>query len=158
MINNNRRFKTEIILLLLAAIISSLSDCSKNPSTENSDKIEGRWVEVYKCNNAACDYARDSLLASVCTFNRKNFTTAFYRDSLQTILDTTFSGRYSLSNDTLRFSLDNFSEIFYFNLLNNNHLYLEALYSIDSGDNTIIDFHSILWCCDKKKRGIFEKY
>ncbi len=145
--------KPDTLLLLL--IVLMLSGCSKNPLSEIRDKIEGQWIEVYHCSNAACNYATDSLLASVITFNRKNFSSAFYRDSLQTDLDTTFSGRYSLSNDTLRLKLENFSEVFYYNFLNNNHLYLEAAYSVDAGGNTIIDFHSVIWCCDKKKTGRF---
>ena len=153
MMNQNTTMKSAIILLSL--IIFMLAGCSKNPIAEIRDKIEGRWVEVYRCNNNHCNYASDSILASVIIFKKKSFSSAFYRDSLQTVLDTTFSGRYSVSNDTLRLKLSNFSEVFYFNFLNDNYLYLEAVYSVDSGGNTIIDFHSVLWCCDKKKTGRF---
>lgn len=154
MMNQKSIIRPEIKLLILLLIIMT-AGCSKNPLSEIRDKIEGRWVEIYRCNNNHCNYASDSILASVVLFNKKSFSSFFYRDSLQTVLDTTFSGRYSVSNDTLRLTLDNFSEVFYFNFLNNNYLYLEAVYSVDSGGNTIIDFHSVLWCCDKKKTGRF---
>ena len=112
---------------------------------------------MYHCTNAACDYSNDSLLTSVVVFNQNKFSSAFYTDYSQNTLDTAFSGSYRVSNDTLRLILDNFSEVFFCNLLNDNVLYLEAAYSIDSKGNKIIDFHSVLWCCDHIKRGTFTK-
>lgn len=148
--------KSVNIQLLVISLAIVLGGCSKNPLLEILlKKIEGRWVETYHCGNAACNYPDDSLLTSEILFNQKNFSSAFYTDSLPSICDTSFFGRYSISNDTLRFKLDNFSEVFYFNFLDDNYLYLEAVYSIDSKGNKIIDFHSILWCCDKKKIGRF---
>ena len=150
--------KSVTIQLLAISLAIVLGGCSKNPITEILlEKIEGRWIETYHCKNALCNYPNDSLLTSVILFNQKKFSSAFYTDSLQNVCDTSFSGRYSISNDTLRLKLDNFSEVFYCNFLDDNHLYLEAAYSIDSKGNTIIDFHSVIWCCDMKKTGRFIK-
>lgn len=143
--------------LALFLIVFAMASRSNNPLSGIIKKTEGRWIEIYHCGNAACNYPNDSLLTSVILFNHKNFSSAFYKDSSQNALDTTFSGRYSISSDTLELALENFSEVFYYNLFNGNDLYLEAAYSIDSKGNKIIDFRSVLWCCDRKKRGTFTK-
>ena len=145
----------EVIVITLAIL---LGGCQKNPIPDIFlNKIEGQWIEIYHCGSAACHYPNDSLLSSEILFTKDKFSSAFYTDSLQSICDTSFSGRYSVSSDTIELILDNFSEVFYYNLSNENDLYLNAVYSIDSKGNKIIDFRSVLWCCDRKKRGTFTK-
>lgn len=143
--------------LALFLIVFAIASCSNNPLSGIINKLEGRWVGIYSCVLQDCNSIIDSCQTSVITFSQKNFSSALYKDSSQNALDTTFSGRYSISNDTLELTLENFSEVFYYNLFNGNDLYLEAAYSIDSKGNKIIDFRSVLWCCDRKKRSTFTK-
>ena len=143
--------------LALFLIVFAMASCSNNPLSGIIKKLEGRWVEIYSCIIQDCNSTIDSCQTSVITFSQRNFSSALYKDSSQNALDTTFSGRYNISNDTLELTLENFSEVFYYNLFNGNNLYLEAAYSIDSKGNKIIDFRSVLWCCDRKKRGTFTK-
>lgn len=136
-------------------VVFTIQNCSNNPANELKKELKGRWVEVYKCTNKACNTVPDSIHTAVLNFNGRDFSSVLYNDSGQNVsYDTSFSGRYTISNDTLEFILDNFSELFYCRLSDNN-LYLNAIYSIDSKGNKIGDFHSILWCCDKKKNGRF---
>jgi len=129
--------------------------CTDSVSPEKKKELQGRWVEVYKCKNQTCNFPKDTAHTSVITFNKSSFTTEFYNDSGQNAqLDTTFSGTYYLSQDSLELRLKNFDEKFIYRIAD-TALYLTAAYSIDLNGNVIIDFRSVLWCCDKKKSGRF---
>ena len=147
--------KISTYCILLSALV--IGRCSDNVITPFADKVEGRWLEVYHCTNQQCDLGDDSLHSAIIAFNNGRFSSALFRDSAQAVCDTSFTGKYSIASDTLKLILNGFSEVFYYTFLGSN-LYLVSAYSIDSKGNTIIDFRSVMWCCDKKKKGIFIKY
>lgn len=144
---------THLIILLFIFVIAC---CSNNLSFGLRKKLKGRWIEFYHCKNVDCNIAIDSLQSAVLDFNEKKFSSELYRDSEQSIYDTSFSGKYNISEDSLEFILDNFTEVFTW-YLSNDTLSLIAMYSIDSNGNKLGDFRSILWCCQIKKSGIFIK-
>lgn len=149
--------KETVIGCFVTVMSIVIAGCSSNPSSERRRELQGRWTEVYVCHNLSCDYPDDTLHVSVITFNYKTFSTEFYNDTGQFMeLDTTFSGTFTLSKDTIELVLRNFREVFYYRIAD-PYLYLTAAYSIDSEGNTLIDFRSVLWCCDKKKSGRFEQ-
>ncbi len=140
---------------ILGISILAGSMCTDSVSPEKKKELQGRWVEVYTCDNNKCDYPQDTIHTSVITFNKSSFTTEFYNDSGQNAqLDTIFSGTYYLSQDSLELRLKNFDEKFFYQIAD-TALYLTAAYSIDLNGNVIIDFRSVLWCCDKQKSGRF---
>lgn len=136
-------------------IISFFLLCSNNNPVELINVLNGTWVEVYDCDNVKCDNAFDSLQISVLIISGSNFSSILYKDSEQAHYDTSFSGKISITSDTLQFILSHFREVFFWRF-QNRRLLLKSVYSIDVNDNKIADFRSILWCCDVKKRGFFE--
>jgi hypothetical protein len=145
-----------LYLALTTAVLFTVA-CTNSIPPEKKKELQGRWVEIYQCDNVNCNYPKDTAHTSVITFDGNSFTTEFYNDSGQNAkLDTTFSGTYWLSQDTLELILKNFNEVFFYRIAD-NYLYLTSAYTIDSKGNIIIDFRSVLWCCDMKKNGRFEK-
>lgn len=131
--------------------------CSNALNSTLLNELQGRWAETYCCTSQSCNSPLDSIHTSYITFDGKKFSTVLYNDSGQQIeYDTSFSGTCIQGKDSIIFILDHFEEIFYF-VQNNNELTLYAKYSIDINGTVIEDFHSILWCCDMKKRGRFIK-
>ncbi len=145
------------ISLLQGIVVMFGVTCENSIPPEKKMELQGQWVEIYVCDNVNCNYPKDTVHTSVITIDGNSFSTAFYNDSGQNAqLDTSFSGTYWLSRDTLELRLKNFKEVFNYHIVD-NYLYLNAEYSIDSKGNVIIDFRSLLWCCDQKKSGIFIK-
>ena len=147
--------KASFLLLIVCSIIAQLLQCSDGNPVELINALNGTWVEVYDCDNAQCNNAFDSLQRAVLVIEGGNFSSVLYRDSAGTMYDTSFSGRISISRDTLQFILNHFREVFYWKFQYGG-LLLRAVYSIDMHGNHIEDFRSILWCCDEKKRGFFQ--
>ncbi len=144
--------KKPVVYILIAVLAAGR--CSDNDINPFIDAVKGGWTERYHCANQNCDLTGDSLHCSVISFNDGRFSSALFRDSAQAVCDTSFTGKYSIASDTLKLILHNFTEVFYYTFLSSN-LYLISAYSKDSKGNTIVDFRSVLWCCDKKKKGIF---
>ncbi len=147
--------KNNVIFILVLLISLVFLQCTDKNPVELTDVLNGTWVEVYDCVNAKCNNAFDSVLSAVLVINGGDFSSVLYKDGGQTIYDTSFSGKISITNDTLKFILGHFREVFLWKFLNGK-LLLQAIYSIGPNGYTIIDFRSILWCCDIKKRGFFE--
>ncbi len=141
-----------ISLICLCYIITGCSD--KNPVTLYSD-LQGGWTEIYCCEKDLYNNCIDTVISSRLVFDGKSFISTVYRDSMGIEYDTSFSGKYTvLKSDSIEFILDHFVEIFSYSLSEGN-LMLCAQYSIDSANNKIGDFHSVLWGCEDKKVGIF---
>ncbi len=132
-----------------------LFNCSNHNPVDLLHSLNGTWVEIYYCKNVHCINAVDSLQVAVLSISGSKITSTLYRDSEQNFLDSSFSGKISISNDTLEFILNNSREVFNWTFLREN-IFLNSEYYIDVKGNKIIDFRSILWCCEDKKRGIFK--
>ena len=146
--------KAKVIIILLCISIPLFMHCSDENPIELIKVLNGTWVEVYGCDNAQCTNAYDSLQRTVLFIDGNEFSSALYKDSAGAMYDTTFSGKISISSDTLQFILNHFREVFFWRFQNGG-LLLRAIYSVDVNGNTIADFRSLLWCCDMKKRGFF---
>jgi len=152
-----KEIKVIPILLFLGIVLLFSATCENSIPPEKKKALQGRWVEIYKCDNVNCDYPKDSAHTSVITFDGNSFATELYSDSGQNAqLDTSFSGTYWLSQDTIELRLKNFKEVFFYRIAD-DWLYLNAQYSIDVKGNIIIDFRSVLWCCDLQRSGRFAK-
>ncbi len=119
------------------------------------EDLSGAWIETFHCTNQQCRRIYDSLQVTRLEIGEDTFTATHFKDGNQQYIDTTFSGKISISSDTLQFILSTFKEVFQWRLIN-NRLLLVSAYMIDSKGNHIVDFRSLLWCCDVKKRGFFE--
>lgn len=126
--------------------------CTNSIDVGLKNKIEGLWIDEYVCKTV-----KDSSFVALLDFGEKTFTSTLYKDSIQGDPDTSFTGRYYISKDSLKLVLDNFYELFYCRVTDSTIL-LSSRYSIDMYGNKIIDFRSVLWCCSIKKNGLFLKY
>jgi hypothetical protein len=100
------------ITVILCLSVSIFFRCSDENPHELIGMLNGTWTERYHCSNYNCTNLFDSLQSTVLEIDDNDFTSTHYKDSAFQIYDTSFSGKISISSDTLQFIFKHFKEIF----------------------------------------------
>jgi len=134
-------------LAVLSVVLACLLSCDRPSAALHEVRdLDGTWRSVHVCNDNLPDGPR---YASVLVIDGRHFDVWTYRDTAAAgPPDTSFSGDCFITSDSASFTVENFTQVYYW-FTANSMLKVELDHEIQPDGRKVADVHSFFTVCEQ---------